>query len=94
MKFKTYRPNCPSPNQFNYIYPVICLLSVNVRKVQFAILDRSPREMSQTDRIHPMYFLSRVRVSIRPIIFLYAKKRKPRSPGPPQSIAALWHINN
>ena len=30
--------------------------------------------MSQTDRIHPRYFLSRVRVSIRPRIFLYAKK--------------------
>ena len=49
---------------------------MNVRKVQFAILDRSPREMSQTDRIHPRYFLSRVRVSIRPILFLYAKKPK------------------
>ena len=42
--------------------------------MQFAILDRSPRDMSQTDRIHPMYFLSRVRVSIRLRIFLYAKK--------------------
>ena len=42
--------------------------------LQFAILDRSPREMSQTDCIHPRYFLSRVRVSIRPRIFLYAKK--------------------
>ena len=42
--------------------------------MQFAILDRSPREMSQTDRLHPRYFLSRVRVSIRPRIFLYAKK--------------------
>ena len=42
--------------------------------MQFAILDRSPREMSQTDRIHPRYFLSRVRVSIRPIIFVNGKK--------------------
>ena len=42
--------------------------------MQFAILDRSPREMYQTVRIHPRYFLSRVRVSIRPRIFLYAKK--------------------
>ena len=44
--------------------------------MQFAILDRSPRDMSQTDRIHPRYFLSRVRVSSRPIIFLYAKTPK------------------
>ena len=60
------------------IYTIICLKSVclsgDVRRMQFAILDRSPREMSQTDRIHPRYFLSRVRVSIRPRIFLYAKK--------------------
>ena len=42
--------------------------------MQFAILDRLPREMSQTDRIYPRYFLSRVRVSIRPRIFLYGKK--------------------
>ena len=64
-----YRPN---------IYPIICLKSVcrsgDVRKVQVAILGRLPREMSQTDRILPRYFLSRVRVSIRPRIFLYAKK--------------------
>ena len=33
--------------------------------------------MSQTDRIHPRYFLSRVRVSIRPKILLYAKKPHP-----------------
>ena len=44
--------------------------------MQFAILDRSPREMSQTDRIHPRYFLSRVCVSIRPRFFLYAKKQQ------------------
>ena len=42
--------------------------------MQFAILAQSPQEMSQTDRIHPRYFLSRVRVSIRPRFFLYAKK--------------------
>ena len=30
--------------------------------------------MSQTDRILPRYILSRVRVSVRPRIFLYAKK--------------------
>ena len=56
---------------------MICLKSVclsgDVRRLQVAILARSPREMSQTDRILPRYFLSRVRVSDRPRIFLYAK---------------------
>ena len=47
---------------------------MNVRRLQVAILARSPREISQTDRILPRYFLSRVRVSVRPRIFLYAKK--------------------
>ena len=42
--------------------------------MQFAILAQSPREMALTDRILPRYFLSRVRVSIRPRFFLYAKK--------------------
>ena len=42
--------------------------------MQFAILAQSPREMSQTDRIHPRYFLLRVRVSIRPRYFVNAKK--------------------
>ena len=59
---------------FRLIYPIICLKSVDVRRLQVAILARSPREMSQTDRILPRYFLSRVRVSVRPRIFLYAKK--------------------
>ena len=44
--------------------------------MQFAILAQSPREMSQTDRIVPRYFLSRVRISIRPRYFLNAKKLK------------------
>ena len=57
-----------------FIYTIIWLKSVNVRKVQVAILARLPREMSQTDRILPRYILSRVRVSFRPRIFLYAKK--------------------
>ena len=48
--------------------------------MQFAILAQSPREMSQTDRIHPRYFLSRVRVSIRPRTFLYAKKLQTSHP--------------
>ena len=60
------------------IYTIICLKSVclsgHVRRMQFAILDQSSREMSQTHRIHPRYFLSRVRVSIRPRTFLYAEK--------------------
>ena len=45
--------------------------------MQFAILAQSPREMALTDRILPRYFLSRVRVSIRPRFFLYAKNPKP-----------------
>ena len=56
------------------IYTIICLKSVDVRRQQVAILARSPREMSQTDRILPRYFLSWVRVSVRPRIFVYAKK--------------------
>ena len=68
----------------NHIYPIICLKSVclsgHVRRMQFAILAQSPREMSQTDRIHPMYFLSRVRVSIRPRTFVYAKKLQTSHP--------------
>ena len=55
------------------IYTIIRHKSVAVRKLQVAILARSPREMSRTDRILPRYILSRVRVSVRPIIFLYAK---------------------
>ena len=60
------------------IYNIICLKSVGVRKRQVAILSRSPREISLTDRILPRYILSRVRVSVRPIIFLYAKKPQTR----------------
>ena len=60
------------------IYPIICLKSVclsgDVRTMQFVILAQLPREMSQTDRIHPRYFLLRVRVSIRPRYFVNAKK--------------------
>ena len=63
------------------IYSIICLKSVDVRRMQFAILSQSPREMALTDRILPRYFLSRVRVSIRPRFFLYAKKNQ-TSPRP------------
>ena len=56
---------------------IICLksvcLSVDVRRLQVAILARSPREMSQTDRILPRYFLSRVRVSVRHRFFVIRK---------------------
>ena len=62
------------------IYTIICLKSVDVRKLQVAILARSPREMSQTDRILLRYIMSRVSVSVRPRIFLYTKKPKPDSP--------------
>ena len=50
----------------------VCM-SVGVRKLQVAILARSSREMSLTDRIVRQYIMSRVRVSVRPSIFLYAK---------------------
>ena len=46
----------------------VCL-SVGVRKRQVAIIARSSREMSLTDR-------SRVRVSVRPSNFVYAKNFK------------------
>ena len=49
--------------------------------MQFAILAQSHREMSQTDRTHPRYFLSRVRVSIRPRFF-YTPKKPKTSPRP------------
>ena len=52
--------NCGNYNII--IYTIICLKSVNVRKVQVAILAQLPREMSQSDRILPRYILSRVRV--------------------------------
>ena len=55
------------------IYTIICLKSVGVRKLQVAIIARSSREMSLTDRILPRYILSRVRVSVRPRIF-YTRK--------------------
>ena len=56
------------------IYTIGCLKSVGVRSLHVAILARSPREMSLIDRILPRYILSRIRVSVRPRIFVYAKK--------------------
>ena len=48
--------------------------SVGVRKLQVAILALLLREMALTDRILPRYILSRVRVSVRPIIFFIREK--------------------
>ena len=59
--------------KFCYIYSIIRHKSVDVRKRQVAIVARSPREMSQTDRILPRYILSRVRVSVRPRFFIREK---------------------
>ena len=58
------------------IYTIIWLTSVAVRKLQVVIHARSPREMYQTERIVRTHVLSRVRVSVRPRIFLYAKKQQ------------------
>ena len=55
-------------------------MSVDVRRLQVAILARSPREMSQTDRILPRYFLSRVRVSVR--LRIYTRKNSQTTVGP------------
>ena len=44
-----------------------------LRKLQVAIIARLSREMSLTVRIVGQYILARVRVSIRPSIFLFAK---------------------
>ena len=60
----------------SYIYTIIRHKSVDVRKLQAAILTRSPREMSQTDRIVWKHILSRVRVSVRPRIFYTRKKNQ------------------
>ena len=58
------------------IYTIIFL------NCQVTILARSSREMSLTVRIIWQYILSRVRVSIRPSIFLYEKNmtKLPRKP--------------
>ena len=56
--------------------------SVGVRKLQVAILARSFREIYLTDRIVWQYILSRVRVSVQPSNFVYAKNNNklPRKP--------------
>ena len=50
--------------------------------MQLAFLAQFPREMSQTDRIHPRYFLLWIRVSIRPRYFVNAKKPIPGQTSP------------
>ena len=50
----------------------VCRRSQTAGRNSFA---RSSREMSLTDRILPRYILSRVRVSVRPSNFLYAKNK-------------------
>ena len=60
------------------LYTIIRHKSDHVRKLQVAILAQSFREMSLTDRILLKYILSRVRVSVRPRIFVYAKKPQTR----------------
>ena len=50
--------------------------------------------MSQTDRILPWYFLSRVRVSVRPRIFLFAKKLQKHSLRPPITDRQRQHRQN
>ena len=67
------------PSQVNIAYSTSILqfalnLSVDVRNLQVAILARSPREMSLTDRILPRYILSRVRVSVSPKKCIREKK--------------------
>ena len=56
-----------------YNLPEVCP-SGDVRRLQVAILARSHREMSQTDRIVWQYILSRVRISVRPSIFFIREK--------------------
>ena len=56
------------------IYTIICLKSAVVCKLQVAILARSPREMSQTDRIVWQHILSWVRISVRPGICFISEK--------------------
>ena len=68
----SFSPQCP--RSLTCIYTIICLTSVVVRKLQVAILARSPREMSQTDRIVWKHILSRVRVSVRPRIGFIREK--------------------
>ena len=53
---------------------IILLKSVAILKLQVVKCSRSSREVSQSVRIDWKHFLSRVRVSVWPSNFLYAKK--------------------
>ena len=70
--------HCARNHIVNHIYTIILLKSVGVRKLQIAIVARSPRDMSQTDRIVWKHILSRVRVSVRPRI-CFIREQKPKS---------------
>ena len=59
--------------------------------MQFAFLAQSPREMALTDRIHPRYFLLRIRVSIRPRYFVNAKKPNTTAAGAARSMTGQRH---
>ena len=69
------------------VYTIMILKYVVVSKLQVAILARLYREMSETVRIDRQYILSRVRVSVRPSNFLYAKnaQKLSRKPSPAQT---------
>ena len=54
---------------------MLCL-SVDVSKLQVAIIAPSSREVSHTVRINWKHIMSRVRVSVRPSYFLYEKNTK------------------
>ena len=83
----------PPPNftWSKYIYTIIFLKYIAVRKLQVAILARSYREMSQTVCIDCQYILWRVRVSVRPSIFYTRKTPKTSGePGRPGECLFEW----
>ena len=74
------------------IYTIILLKSVEVGKLQVAILARSSREMSQTVLIAWKHILSQVRVSVRPSNFFIREKHKPS--GNRIALACLFEWNS
>ena len=79
------------------IYPIICLKSVCLATFaecssQFLIvrLGRCLKLIASTRGTFCHEFAPQFGLEL----FLYGKNRKPRSTGPPQSIAALWQIDN
>ena len=72
-----------------HIY-IILLKSVDVSKLQVAILARSSREMSRTVRIDWMHIMSWVRVSVWPSnFFIREKHTKPRETRSPSRVF-IW----